>query len=172
MNMTTEQITAAYPNVAKLEEAAHEEIMYRETCDTSDKWQDEATPEAVLALVGMVKALAAENGQMLRLLTNISENHDEYVNQDEYLYAGVAMDYVAEINAYVSRDVEAENPFKETDVFFAEVRAKVMDQFAKEQADKARKYREVSPGCNGEEECFYAAEQAKRFAQQLREVGQ
>ncbi|WP_193152168.1 hypothetical protein [Enterobacter ludwigii] len=68
-------------------------------------------------------ALAAENGQMLRLLTDISENHDEYVNQDEYLYAGVPMDYVSEINSYVSRDVEAENPFKETDAFLAEVRA-------------------------------------------------
>ncbi|EFG9986424.1 ead/Ea22-like family protein [Escherichia coli] len=68
-------------------------------------------------------ALAAENGQMLRLLTDISENHDEYVNQDEYLYAGVPMDYVSEINAYVSRDVEAENPFKATDAYLAEVRA-------------------------------------------------
>ncbi|HHS9268959.1 TPA: hypothetical protein ACTV7K_001072 [Enterobacter hormaechei] len=68
-------------------------------------------------------ALAAENGQMLRLLTDISENHDEYVSQDEYLYAGVPMEYVSEINSYVSRDVEAENPFKETDAFLDEVRA-------------------------------------------------
>ncbi|WP_239558196.1 ead/Ea22-like family protein [Enterobacter roggenkampii] len=68
-------------------------------------------------------ALAAENGQMLRLLTDISENHDEYVNQDEYLYAGMPMDYVSEINAYVSRDVDADNPFKETDAYLAEVRA-------------------------------------------------
>ncbi|ELY3804677.1 hypothetical protein SMX72_003259 [Cronobacter sakazakii] len=72
-------------------------------------------------------ALAAENGQMLRLLTDISENHDEYVNQDEYLYAGVPMDYVSEINAYVSRDVEAENPFKATDAFLREVRASAVD---------------------------------------------
>lgn len=72
-------------------------------------------------------ALAAENRQMLRLLTDISKNHDEYVNQDEYLYAGVPMDYVSEINAYVSRDVEAENPFKETDAFLAEVRAQGVD---------------------------------------------
>lgn len=70
-------------------------------------------------------ALAAENAQMLRLLTDISENHDEYVNQDEYLYAGIPMDYVSEINSYVSRDVEAENPFKATDDFLAEVRAQV-----------------------------------------------
>lgn len=69
------------------------------------------------------RELAAENGQMLRLLTDISENHDEYVNADEYLYAGVPMDYVSEINAHVSRDVDAENPFKATDAFLAEVRA-------------------------------------------------
>lgn len=75
-------------------------------------------------------ALAAESGQMLRLLTNISENHDEYVNQDEYLYAGVPMDYVSEINMYVSRDVEAENPFIETDAFLAEVRASVLEMAA------------------------------------------
>lgn len=74
-----------------------------------------------------VEKLAAENGQMLLLLTDISENHDEYVNQDEYLYAGVPMDYVSEINSYVSRDVEAENPFKETDAFLAEVRAQGVD---------------------------------------------
>lgn len=73
-------------------------------------------------------ALAAENAQMLRLLTDISENHDEYVNQDEYLYAGIPMDYVSEINSYVSRDVEAENPFKATDAFMAEVRAQGADE--------------------------------------------
>ncbi|MCO7370001.1 MULTISPECIES: hypothetical protein [Enterobacter cloacae complex] len=77
-------------------------------------------------------ALAAENAQMLRLLTDISENHDEYVNQDEYLYAGIPMDYVSEINSYVSRDVEAENPFKATDAFMAEVRAQAVEMFAKE----------------------------------------
>ena len=73
-------------------------------------------------------AAVAENGQMLRLLTDISENHDEYVNADEYLYAGVPMDYVSEINAYVSRDVEAENPFKATDMFMAEVRLQARNE--------------------------------------------
>ena len=34
------------------------------------------------------RELAAENGQVLRLLTDISENHNEYINQDEYRYAG------------------------------------------------------------------------------------
>lgn len=75
-------------------------------------------------------AVVAESAQMLRLLTDISENHDEYVNADEYLYAGVPMDYVSEINAYVSRDVDAENPFKETDAYQAEVRAQGVEMFA------------------------------------------
>lgn len=82
------------------------------------------------ALEARYLELAAENAQMLRLLTGISENHDEYVNQDEYLYAGVPIDYVSEINMYVSRDVEAENPFKETDAFLAEVRAQGVELFA------------------------------------------
>lgn len=73
-------------------------------------------------------AAVAENGQMLRLLTDISENHDEYVNADEYLYADVPMDYVSEINAYVSRDVDADNPFKATDTYLADVRAEGAEQ--------------------------------------------
>ena len=68
-------------------------------------------------------AAVAENAQMLRLLTDISENHDEYLNADEYMYAGIPLDYVSEINMYVSRDVNAENPFKETDAYLAEMRA-------------------------------------------------
>lgn len=89
-------------------------------------------------------ALATENAQMLRLLTEISENHDEYVNQDEYLYAGVPMDYVSEINAYVSRDVEAENPFKETDAFMAEVRASGVEQLASLAGNECQRYKSVN----------------------------
>lgn len=73
--------------------------------------------------------LAAENGQMLRLLTDVSENHLEYLSEGEdCMMAGVPLDYVSEINAYVSRDVEAENPFKKTDAFMAEVRASVIPE--------------------------------------------
>ncbi|MGQ3664002.1 hypothetical protein [Citrobacter braakii] len=105
------------------------------------------------------RELAAENGQMLRLLTNISENHDEYVNQDEYLYAGVPMDYVSEINSYVSRDVDAENPFKETDAYLAEVRASGADAVANQHQ---RKFDELVPI-----NVFYANEHraAKEFAE-------
>lgn len=38
-------------NKQALREAAQEEIMLRSASDTSDAWQDEASPEAVLALL-------------------------------------------------------------------------------------------------------------------------
>ncbi|MDU7096890.1 MAG: ead/Ea22-like family protein [Enterobacter sp.] len=39
-----------------LREAAQEEIMLRSVSDTSDSWQDEASPEAVLALLNELEA--------------------------------------------------------------------------------------------------------------------
>lgn len=76
-------------------------------------------------------ALVAENGQMLRLLTNIRENHLEYLSEGEdCMMAGVPLDYVSEINAYVARDVEAENPFMTTDAFLAEIRKQGVIEFA------------------------------------------
>jgi len=69
-------------------------------------------------------ALAAENVLMLKLLTDISENHVEYFSESEgYTFAGVPLDYVSEINTYVSRDVNAENPFPATDADLNSVRA-------------------------------------------------
>lgn len=112
-------------------------------------------------------ALAAENGQMLRLLTDISENHDEYVNQDEYLYAGVPMDYVSEINAYVSRDVEAENPFKETDAFLAEVRAQGVEMFGQWLRDSADIFDKNSRH-DWADQNRVSADKAGEFAEHLR----
>lgn len=109
-----------------------------------------------------VAEVVAENGQMLRLLTDISENHDEYVNADEYLYAGVPMDYVSEINAYVSRDVNAENPFKATDEYLAGVRA----SGAEEYGNLTIKIGEEE----GDEDIVYAGKQALLFAAKLRSV--
>ncbi|MBW5877591.1 hypothetical protein [Yersinia enterocolitica] len=37
--------------ITDLKAAAHEEIMLRESGDTSDKWQDEASPENILLLI-------------------------------------------------------------------------------------------------------------------------
>ncbi|WP_286863606.1 MULTISPECIES: hypothetical protein [Pantoea] len=78
-------------------------------------------------------ALAAENAVMLRLLTDISENHVEYFSEGEgYTFAGVPLDYVSEINTYVSRDVNAENPFPATDAYLNSVRAEGVEMFSKE----------------------------------------
>lgn len=43
-------------NKQALREAAQEEIMLRSAGDTSDAWQDEASPEAVLALLDELEA--------------------------------------------------------------------------------------------------------------------
>ncbi|EPL8956291.1 hypothetical protein [Klebsiella pneumoniae] len=78
----------------------------------------------VMALAKAFKQLAAENVTMLRLLTDISENHVEYFSEGEDgMFAGVPLDYVSEINMYVSRDVNAENPFSATDRIYAGVKA-------------------------------------------------
>ncbi|HDX8968372.1 TPA: hypothetical protein RQO16_005467 [Klebsiella oxytoca] len=71
-----------------------------------------------------LRRLAAENLTMLRLLTDISENHMEYFSEGEDgMFAGVPLDYVSEINMYVSRDVNAENPFPATDRIYAVIKA-------------------------------------------------
>nr|WP_270105037.1 hypothetical protein [Klebsiella michiganensis] len=68
--------------------------------------------------------LAAENMAMIRLLTDISDNHVEYFSEGEgTMFAGVPLDYVSEINMYVSRDVNAENPFPATDRIVAGIKA-------------------------------------------------
>ncbi|HHT0123782.1 TPA: hypothetical protein ACTW2L_001331 [Raoultella planticola] len=77
-----------------------------------------------LKLAKAFKQLAAENVTMLRLLTDISDNHVEYFFEGEDgMFAGVPLDYVSEINMYVSRDVNAENPFPATDSFYAGIKA-------------------------------------------------
>mgnify|MGYP002587889034 FL=1 len=73
--------------------------------------------------------LAAENMAMIRLLTDISDNHVEYLSEGEgTMFAGVPLDYVSEINMYVSRDVNAENPFPATDRILAAVEARGVER--------------------------------------------
>lgn len=117
-----------------------------------------------------VAAVVAENGQMLRLLTDISENHDEYVNADEYLYAGVPMDYVSEINAYVSRDVNAENPFPATDSILRAAEARGVEKFASDQREIAEHWKAKIGNTIWIERSIAIAEEAEAFAQYLRVV--
>ena len=85
----------------------------------------------IAALEAKCAALAVENAVMLRLLTDVSENHLEYLSEGEdCMMAGVPLDYVSEINGYVAHDVEAENPFMTTDVFLAEIRKQGVIEFA------------------------------------------
>jgi len=51
-------------NKQELREAAQEEIMLRSASDTSDDWQDLASPEAVLALLDELEALENRNGRL------------------------------------------------------------------------------------------------------------
>ncbi|HBS6322803.1 TPA: hypothetical protein M2P13_005472 [Klebsiella pneumoniae] len=86
-----------------------------------------------LKLAKAFKQLAAENMAMIRLLTDISDNHVEYFSEGEgTMFAGVPLDYVSEINMYVSRDVNAENPFPATDRIVAGIKADVIDEAAVE----------------------------------------
>lgn len=83
-----------------------------------------------LKLAKAYQQLAAENVTMLRLLTDISDNHVEYFSEGEDgMFAGVPLDYVSEINMYVSRDVNAENPFPATDVYVSGIKADGVEEF-------------------------------------------
>lgn len=85
--------------------------------------------EKYLKVARLCVQLAAENLTMNRLLTDISDNHVEYFSEGEgYMFAGVPLDYVSEINMYVSRDVNAENPFPATDRIVAEAEARGVEK--------------------------------------------
>ncbi|WP_314190014.1 hypothetical protein [Yersinia massiliensis] len=81
--------------------------------------------------IARVQQLVAEGAVMLKLLTDISENHSEFVDEaEDCMCASIPLDYVSEINAYVSRDVNAENPFIATDASINEIKALGVDAFA------------------------------------------
>lgn len=70
-----------------LREAAQEEIMLRSVSDTSDAWQDEASPEAVLALLDELEAaeskcreLAARTVKLPDINEFLAEVHDKTLN--------------------------------------------------------------------------------------------
>lgn len=84
--------------------------------------------EKYLNVAKLCVQLAAENLTMNRLLTDISDNHVEYFSEGEgCMFAGVPLDYVSEINMYVSRDVNDENPFPATDRIVAGIKADGVD---------------------------------------------
>ncbi|CRE93579.1 TPA: hypothetical protein ACX4EX_001610 [Yersinia enterocolitica] len=105
--------------------------------------------------IARVQQLVGENAVMLKLLTDISENHSEFVDEgDGYMCASIPLDYVSEINMYVSRDVNAENPFPATDAAINEIKAQGVDEFA--------------DNWQGKESHSQISEMARRFAASLR----
>ena len=110
--------------------------------------------------------LAAENLSMIRLLTDISDNHVEYFSEGEgTMFAGVPLDYVSEINMYVSRDVNAENPFPATDRIYAGIKADGVEEMASTYRGFANK-----DGCSVNMKCSYnlTAERAESYAAYIR----
>jgi len=75
------------------------------------------------ALKSKHDALAVENAVMLKLLTVISEQYQEVRTESEENAAIIDLDYISEVNTYVSRDVDGENPFLATDAHLNSVRA-------------------------------------------------
>ncbi|MWD18037.1 hypothetical protein GQE87_10810, partial [Escherichia coli] len=72
-------------NKQALREAAQEEIMLRYVSDTSDSWQDEASPEAVLALLDELEAKDSSISTQqheIRTLLNALEQATEKRNSD------------------------------------------------------------------------------------------
>lgn len=86
--------------------------------------------DAIAALQEQVRALAAEGSQMLQLLTDISEQCQECQSESEENVALIDLDYISEVNSYVSRDVGGENPFEATDAFLRDIRAMAVEDFA------------------------------------------
>lgn len=124
----------------------------------------------VAQLTGQRDAVAAEAAVMLRLIIDISENHVEYLSEGEdCMMAGVPLDYVSEINMYVSRDVNAENPFPAIDSICDSLRAEGVEMFAAEMSDQHQKLQ--SGGYFDSQVVIYAklSELASSFARQLRE---
>ncbi|EKJ9683383.1 hypothetical protein PJ244_004546 [Salmonella enterica] len=114
-----------------LRQAAEEELMCREASDTSDLWQDEASPENVLALVEALEILQQENrvselesdlaaeeerrGNWFRM----AEEHIRELDKRLIEYAGIATR-----EAHRVAELEDENEyvrwrFRESDLLFA-----------------------------------------------------
>ena len=120
----------------------------------------------VMALAKAYQQLAAENMSMIRLLTDISDNHVEYFSEGEgTMFAGVPLDYVSEINMYVSRDVNAENPVPATDRIYAGIKADGVEEMASTYRGFANK-----DGCSVNMKCSYnlTAERAESYAAYIR----
>ncbi|EHT8115650.1 ead/Ea22-like family protein [Salmonella enterica] len=78
-------------NKKALREAAQEEIMLRSVSDTSDAWQDEASPEAVLALLDELEAAEKRIAELeARTVTLPPKEYDNGTDSQIDINAGFA----------------------------------------------------------------------------------
>ncbi|HDH7788792.1 TPA: hypothetical protein PJH86_003617 [Raoultella ornithinolytica] len=137
---------------------------------TIEKCREVSGFQAGVDLHDHLRQLAAENLTMLRLLTDISENHVEYFSEGEgYMFAGVPLDYVSEINMYVSHDVNAENPFPATDRIVAGIKADGVEEYADSFRHSASRIRELHGVTIRVHALLREARNADDFAKHLRE---
>lgn len=83
---------------AKLKAAAQDEIMCREACDTSDLWQDVASPENVLALTDALEAAEKRIAAMQGLRAQFSANADRDI--------AALRQRIAELDSLLERECE------------------------------------------------------------------
>lgn len=81
---------------AKLKAAALEEIMCREACDTSDLWQDEVGPGAVLALTEALEQTQAQSSKWLEAYhkaVSIGARYEERIAELEEIATDYGMKF-------------------------------------------------------------------------------
>ncbi|HEE9631273.1 TPA: hypothetical protein R8E83_003554 [Escherichia coli] len=117
----------------KLRAAAEEEIMCRQACDTSDNWQDLATPEAVIALVNelettkrRVTVLEGMNAASAKYAKKMADSRDKLRNR------------VSELNSYHTAYIDWQ---EKTDWMQKDIsRFKSILPLGKHRADVLREY--------------------------------
>lgn len=164
MRLTKEQLIAAAHAAAKYLPADSADIM-KELANRLD-----VTSVALRESLEQRKALLAENSVLLRLITDISQNHIEYLSEGEdCMMAGVPLDYVSEINMYVSRDVNAKHPFPATDAILDSLRTEAKASGLDEMAATYRNWaNEDDCSCNMKSSYNLTAERAESYAAYIR----
>ncbi|NIF20607.1 hypothetical protein [Candidatus Pantoea multigeneris] len=71
--------------------------------------------------------LAAENAKFLTLINDVIDNYEE-CEHNGYSSAVVDLDAISAIHTYLDRDVDGDNPFKETDAFLLNAQADGVDK--------------------------------------------
>lgn len=91
-------------NKQALREAAQEEIMLRSVSDTSDAWQDEASPEAVLALLDELEAAEKSNAFLKGQLAELANFNPDWDKLEAATYS--LREHMSELKAARARIAE------------------------------------------------------------------